>query len=234
MRAMTNGGHQDSNMIGDFPNLGKVWYNRNSIANILSLSDVRKVCRITMDTQEESAMCVHRLDGSVMKFVEHSSGLYVFAPNDTNDTISAYTMISTVAEQKKLFTRRAVQAADRARDLYRKIGRPDEAEFQIILRNGFIRNCPVTPDDARRALIIYGPDIGAIKGKTVKGLAAPQTPTFQAVPLPAPILAQHRNVTLCIEFFLCTRTRILSHNFPRHRFSYRQSRTRSYFQDHLA
>jgi hypothetical protein len=30
-------------MIGDFPNLGQVWYNPYSIANILLLSDVRKV-----------------------------------------------------------------------------------------------------------------------------------------------------------------------------------------------
>jgi hypothetical protein len=26
LRAITNGGHQDSNMIGNFPNLGEVWY----------------------------------------------------------------------------------------------------------------------------------------------------------------------------------------------------------------
>jgi hypothetical protein len=126
-------------MVGDFPNLGQVWYNDKSIANILSLSDVRKVCRVTMDTQEETAMCVHRLDGSIMKFAEHPSGLYVFTPNDTNNTVTAYTMLSTVTEQKKMFTRREVLAADVARDLYRKIGRPDEAEFQSILRNGLIR-----------------------------------------------------------------------------------------------
>ena len=36
LRALTNGGHQDSSMIGDFPNLGPVWYNPHSIANILS------------------------------------------------------------------------------------------------------------------------------------------------------------------------------------------------------
>ena len=29
-------------MIGDFPNMGPVWYNRASIANIRSLAKVRK------------------------------------------------------------------------------------------------------------------------------------------------------------------------------------------------
>ena len=202
LRALTNGGYQDSNMVGDFPNLGKVWYNRESIANILSLAEVRKVCRITMDSADEPAMFVHRLDGTVMKFLEHPSGLYVFScNNDTNDNVTGYTMLSTVAEQKKLFSRREIQSANAARDLYRKIGRPAEAEFQSILRNNLIRNCPVTPDDAKRALIIYGPDIAVIKGKTTRSRAAPRAPTFVAEPIPAPILEHHHNVTLCADFF---------------------------------
>ncbi len=45
LRVQTNGGYQDSNMKGIFRNLGPVWYNLASITNILSLADVRKVCR---------------------------------------------------------------------------------------------------------------------------------------------------------------------------------------------
>ena len=76
LRVLTNVGHQDQNLLGDFPNLGPVWYNSESLANILSLSEVSKMlCRVTMDTDTESAMCgIHRLDGSIMKFVEHASG----------------------------------------------------------------------------------------------------------------------------------------------------------------
>jgi hypothetical protein len=55
-------------MIGDFKNLGVVWFNTNSIANILSLSDVLKVCRVTMDSTFEPAMIVHKRDGGTMKF----------------------------------------------------------------------------------------------------------------------------------------------------------------------
>jgi hypothetical protein len=40
---LTNGGKQTSNQVGDITNLGTIWYNPDSIANILSLSDVRKV-----------------------------------------------------------------------------------------------------------------------------------------------------------------------------------------------
>ena len=64
LRAVTNGGSQESKLLGDFPNLGEVWFNPDSIANILSLSAVRKICRVTMDTTAETAMIVHCLDGS--------------------------------------------------------------------------------------------------------------------------------------------------------------------------
>lgn len=125
LRAITNGGCQDSSMIGEFPNLGDVWYNRASIAIILSLSDVRKVCRVTMDTSAEAAMFVHRSDASLMKFVEHPSGLYVFKGSPTNSTskpCNSYTLLSTVAKHKKMFSRREVEAADDARALYKKLG----------------------------------------------------------------------------------------------------------------
>jgi hypothetical protein len=100
-----------------------------------------------------------------------------------------------------LFSRREVKAADQARDLYRKIGRPAEAEFVELLRRNAIRNCPVTPSDAQRALIIYGPDIAVLKGKSTRSHAAPRAPTFIAEIIPASVLEHHRNVTLCIDFF---------------------------------
>ena len=134
LRALTNGGHQDSNLIGDFPNLGPVWYNSESLANILSLPDVRKVCRVTMDTGKESALCVHRLDGSVMKIREHDCGLYVYVPNNSNQ-VAAYTLVSTVAANKKLFTTREIAAADAARELYRKLGRPCTTLYRASISN---------------------------------------------------------------------------------------------------
>ena len=83
-----------------------------------------------------------------------------------------------------MFSRREVKAADDARELYRKIGRPDDAEFDSILRKNLIRNCPITSSDAKRALVIYGPDIAVLKGKTTRAAAAAHVPTFEAVPIP--------------------------------------------------
>jgi hypothetical protein len=47
------------------------------------------------------------------------------------------------------------------------IGRPSKQEFRKILQHNLIRNCPVTPHDAKQALMINGPDVATLKGKTV-------------------------------------------------------------------
>jgi hypothetical protein len=199
LRAVTNGGSQVSRLIGDFPNLGPVWYNPESIANILSLAEVRRVCRVTMDTSESPAFIVHRLDGSEMRFEEADSGLYVFSSNDST-AVKMYTLLQTVAGQKKLFNKRQIDAADEARRIYRIAGRPSEEDFEWYLRENFIRNSPITADDAKRATAIYGPDVAALKGKTRRGADAPHVPSFKAIPIPAPILLHHRDVTLCSDF----------------------------------
>jgi hypothetical protein len=201
--ARTNGGSQTSTLIADFKNLGTVWYNPESIANILSLSQVRKVCRITMDTTQELAMVLHKQDGTTMKFQEHTDGLYYYDTHaDNNKTnIESYSLLQSVSENKTCFVKREIELADKAQELYRKLGRPSQHKFEEILKLNLIMNCPVTIDDAKRALLIYGPDLATIKGKTTKGSPAPHTPSFLAVPIPAPILEHHKDVTLCVDFF---------------------------------
>ena len=137
-----------------------------------------------------------------MKFEEHPSGLYVFATNGSSQQVNAYTMLSTVADRKKLFSQREIKAVDRPRALYRELGQPDEAVFQALLRRNLIQNCPVTADDAKRVLlVIYGPDVAALKGKMTHNSASDRIPTYEAIPIPPSVLEHHQNITLCIDFF---------------------------------
>jgi hypothetical protein len=70
----------------------------------------------------------------------------------------------------------------------------------VILQNNLIQNCPVSPDDARGALNIYGPDTATLREKTVKkqnnGI-----PNHQAIQIPAPGIAQYNAVRLFIDIF---------------------------------
>jgi len=87
--------------VGEVRNFGTVWYNPDSLANILSLVEVQCKYRVTMDLALEPSMCVHWSDGTIMKFIEYASGLYYHdtAANvkPSSKPVSRYSFIVTVA-----------------------------------------------------------------------------------------------------------------------------------------
>jgi hypothetical protein len=137
-----------------------------------------------MDTKKEPSITIHKTNGKKMIFCEHTDGLYYFDtliyPSTTHKVHSSM-MLQSVAENKKIFTNRQIDAANVARDLYRKLGRPSESKFEEIITKNLIRNCPITIDDVRRAMLIYGPDAAILKGKTVRGKPIAHIPNFSAV-----------------------------------------------------
>ena len=127
--------------------------------NILSFKDARKHLRITMDTEAENVIKVHMKCGRVLKFEEVESGLYLLrSNNDTNRKISAYSFLTLVKTTKENFTRRECKRADAARAFRKFLGYPSYRRYFKLLENNYFRNCPLTVDDAKRALNIYGPD----------------------------------------------------------------------------
>ena len=109
-------------------------------------------------------------------------------------------MLNTVAKNKALFTMREVKAVDNARALYRKLGHPSEKEYQHILESNFILNCPITVDDAKRALKIYGAAVSTLKGKTVKKQNK-GIPDYRKTMIPAPIIEQYKNIRIFMDIF---------------------------------
>ena len=73
--------------------------------------EVSKVRCITMDTEIENAMHVHRSDGTMMTFKAHKSGLYYFdvasvvEPKNTSEKADAYLILHTVDSNKAQYTR---------------------------------------------------------------------------------------------------------------------------------
>jgi len=197
-----------SNLIGKVCNLGTVWYNPESLANILSLAEVCKKFRVMMDTSIEPAMCVYWSDGTIMKFTEFQSGLYYFDTDSERETIdnksstqfNTYSFIATVAENQSMYHRREVEATDTACKLYHMIGWPSIKQFENILSNNTIHNCPVTVDNACRAIKIWGIDAASLRGKTTRGLAI-AVPALKLSEIPVPILDKHKDVTLCVDLF---------------------------------
>ena len=203
---LTNGGEQTSTLVGDINNFGTVWYNPESIANFLSLAEVRQKCRVTMDTDIGPVLHIHKKDGSTIKFTEHTNGLYVHNPYaPTKD----YTFVSTVEANKQLYTDREVSEAEAALALHRKLGRPSQKHFEQILQNNLIRNCPVTIHDAKRASKIFGPCVANLKGTAVKHLSV-HVASLVPVTVPPELMELHSSITICVDIFFVQRIPFLT------------------------
>eukprot|EP00980_Cylindrotheca_fusiformis_P001362 scaffold341_cov67-Cylindrotheca_fusiformis.AAC.1 len=57
-----------------------LFFNKDGIANILGLCNLKKKYRVTLDTAKEDAFFVHTKDG-VLRFSADKSGLYTYNPN---------------------------------------------------------------------------------------------------------------------------------------------------------
>ena len=203
-------------MIGDIPNYGTVWFNPQSMVNVLSLKQVCELHQVTMDSAVEATMCVHHLDGNIIKFSKFINSLYFhdvatvtksnpacvsMAISSTTNNLATKTttnlastaitnliFLTTVDANKAKFTPPQVKAADKARILYHKIGQPPQALFEHILNHNLIINCPITANNAKCANYIFGPNPTTVKGNMTKW-SSHHIPSVVPTPIPSYIMS---------------------------------------------
>ena len=146
---------------GSYPE--PVWHNPSGLANIMSLNNVSKYYQLTMDTMSDAAILLHRSDGSSMRFIPSRKGLYHHA---LRDEVDAWVMINTVAERADKYSKRAIQGARTARCFQNIVMRPGRRDMMDIAIT-HLKDCPVKRSDIAVAEDIFGPNLGALKGKTV-------------------------------------------------------------------
>jgi hypothetical protein len=149
-----------------------------------------------MDTSKSNSIALHRNDGSLIHFTPCSKGLncYALRPNET--LTKFWSMLSTVAENAKQFTKRQYKNAVLARCVQNIIMRPGSREFMDLSIN-HIRNCPINKQHIQTAESIFGPNLGSLKGKTT--YHAPPHVVGHITPVPHDILANHRNIHLTVD-----------------------------------
>jgi hypothetical protein len=183
-------------MVGDLPGYGTVWYDSGAIANILSLKRIRNKYKVQYQLDDCPMFVVTKPNGDVLRFKESSNGLY-FMDTKEKEKQSGTVLVNTVADNQTNYTNEELLNAKQARDLQIKIGRLSMKDFINIVTKNQLVNCPVTKADIVAAEQIYGPDVGSLKGKTVR--RPPPTVKQMLEPLPVELMQRFKMVTLCID-----------------------------------
>ena len=107
------------------------------------------------------------------------------------------TLVQTVQENEERYSRRQIQDAKNYRDLYAKVGYPYSRDFQQMISQDLIMNCPVNVSDVARAVKIYGKDIHILKVKKTR--SKPKQVVIDYMEMPKSTLESNNNITLSID-----------------------------------
>jgi hypothetical protein len=193
-----NAGTKEVNQVGTLKNYGTVWYSDSAIANILSLSQVKKKFLIAYNSKNDNELHLIKPNKHVV-FKESESGLYYH--NSTNRAFlmlnADKTALDTVKNNREGFTDRDFEQAKRARKALGLVRYPSPKDFKHMVSSNMIKNCPVTSIDITNANKIFGTDVATLKGKTVRMTHPPVVTDY--VQIPNEIMSLNRNITLAID-----------------------------------
>ena len=181
------------------PHIKNVWFNKDSITNIISMRDMTAKFRVTMDSKEELALLVH-MPGKIVKFKQFPNGLHAMNPNDKKSyelIKKPHQFVNAAAENLTFLSPRQQKRARRARELCEPMGTPTIDDLKAMIRMNLIKNNVVTTADVNLATKAYGPDVGEIKGKTARSKPTPVTSNI--VEIPDELLEVQKDVTVSMD-----------------------------------
>ena len=203
--SLSNGGWREVTMQGSFKGIDDVWYDPGSLANILSLGLLDEQFRVQFDNELFDGFKVHRKEGVIWEFKKFANGLYFYdTANSVKTELTNYSLLNTVADLEKQYSKKEVAKAKLARELQIRLGRPSSQRFETIVKNNHLINCPVTIEDVRRATKLYGADPAFLKGTMVRGKGR-VAEDHKIMCLPKEIYPKHKDVCLCFDFFFVNR-----------------------------
>ena len=173
LTAYCNGGKQLYNLVANLNVLPiEVHFKKNSMVNIVGMklvSEIEGVC-VTMDTKHDLGISVTLENGDFFTFEPYENGLYyldldkLVSSSKTKSTVTNYSLLKTVKENKSYFTAQEIKGADMSREIQQYLHYPSTKTLKIYVNNNLITNCKITTDDINRAEIIYGPAVTYTQG----------------------------------------------------------------------
>jgi hypothetical protein len=171
-----------SAMFGEIP----VRYNPRGICNVLSFKTVKSMFPITYRSEPDdggkAAFEVHTPHGVVL-FRPCSRGLhYLDLSQGVNAELLCTQVVPTMRQNFEGFSKRDVIGAIKARRLQSMIGSPGLADYEGMVREKMIDDCPIDNTDLKNAHTIFGPDLAGVRGRTI--LRKPERVAIKVVEIP--------------------------------------------------
>ena len=110
MKIQCNAGSRITNMMGDLPGYGPVWYDQKAIANVLCLYNVQKKYHIAYDSGKNHSFIMTKPTRKQFHFLDSGMGLHYldtmkhketnqYCTNCDNDESGQVLMLDTVTEK---------------------------------------------------------------------------------------------------------------------------------------
>ena len=176
-------------------NKAQVWFSTRAITNILSLKDCIMSYHVTYDSYDQTFIVWRDEQGLPnMVFRMHHSGLHYYDPRREE-----FSFVVTVEDNMKLFSKRQIVGAEKARTLQAGLAFPTNTDLTWILKSKQVAECPVTTEDADAANKIWGPSVPSLKGKTTR--KTPPHVLTDMVAISTEIRELHHIVTISFDIF---------------------------------
>jgi hypothetical protein len=157
------------------------------------LSKVEDKYRITYDSSKEKQFVVHKDDGEKRFFRKSANRLFYLDAKEATGTV----LVNTVEDNESTYTNREYSQATLARKLQNIIGRQSARTFLKIIETNQLKDCPILRGDVLAADDIFGPNVGSLKGKTVRQGGIHVNPEYHQIPMT--IMEKYRELTLCVD-----------------------------------
>ncbi|OEU05712.1 hypothetical protein FRACYDRAFT_258571 [Fragilariopsis cylindrus CCMP1102] len=169
----------------------------NGVANLLSLAMLTDTKRVVMDSAIDNAIYVFNDDGSYIRFGKTSNGMYCIdiTTDDDHHIVMAH---QTVKGESAHFSAIDCRRAAKVRDLQEALACPSDFDLANAIEHNVIGNSPFTRRDVRIAKQIFGPDVPAMKGKTVKNKSI-MPREDDVTDIPSFIMKEYSNIHLAID-----------------------------------
>lgn len=126
------------------------------------LKDTISTYRVTYDSYDEAFIVWREARGLPnMIFRMHSSGLHFFYDPNREE----FSFVVTVDDNMKMFSKRQIVGAEKARNLHGGLAFPSETDFKWILKSNQVQEFHVTTEDAGVAQKVWGTNVALLKGK---------------------------------------------------------------------